>query len=71
MLSDPAFLICVERGRLESEALLLVESLRAWGGACAQAPVYAFAPRRDHHPEPATVARARGARGPLIDEPLV
>src|SRR5690349_16939311 len=58
--SDPAFLICVEHGRLESEAILLVESLRAWGGSCADAPVYAFAPRPDFQPEPATVERLVG-----------
>ena len=70
-MSDPGFLICVERGRLESEALLLVESLRTWGGACAQAPVYAFAPRPDHHPEPATVAALEALGVRYIDEPLV
>ena len=47
----PAFLICVEHGRLESEAILLVESLRAWGGACAESPVYAFAPRPEFQPD--------------------
>ena len=41
---QPAFLLCVEHGRLESEAILLVESLRKWGGSYADAPVYAFAP---------------------------
>jgi len=49
--SLPAFLICVEHGRLEGEAILLVESLRAWGGRCADSPVYAFAPRPDFKPE--------------------
>ena len=70
-MSDVAFLICVERGRLESEALLLVESLRAWGGAQAEAPVYAFAPRRGHEPEPATADRLAELGATLIAEPLV
>jgi len=69
--ATPAFLICVEHGRLESEAILLVESLRAWGGACAQAPVYAFAPRPGLHPEPATIERLEDLGVRVIDEPLV
>jgi len=67
----PAFLICVEHGRLESEAILLVESLRAWGGSCAQAPVYAFAPRPDFQPAPETVDRLTALGATFIDEPLV
>ncbi len=68
---DTGFLICVERGRLESEAELLVESLRAWGGAWADSPVYAFAPRRGHGPEPATVERLKGLGVTIVEEPLV
>lgn len=71
MSSETAFLICVERGRLESEAVLLVESLRAWGGAWGEAPVYAFAPRRDRGPDPATIDRLQGLGATLVDEPLV
>jgi hypothetical protein len=67
----PAFLICVEHGRLESEAILLVESLRAWGGTCAEAPVYAFAPRPGLAPERATVERLETLAVTVIDEPLV
>ena len=70
-LSEIAFLICVERGRLESEALLLIESLRAWGGAWADAPVYAFAPRPGHHPEPQTIERIEGLGATFVGEPLV
>lgn len=67
----PAFLICVEHGRLESEAILLVESLRRWGGSCAEAPVYAFAPRPDFQPEPATVERLAALGATFVNEPLV
>ena len=66
----PAFLICVERGRLETEALLLVESLREWGGAYAGAPVYAVAPRPGHEPERATVARLEELGARYVAEPL-
>jgi hypothetical protein len=67
----PAFLICVEHGRLESEAILLVESLRAWGGGCADAPVYAFAPRPGLLPKPDTVARLEELGVRVIEEALV
>ncbi len=67
----PAFLFCVEHGRLESEAILLVESLRAWGGACADAPVYGFAPRPEFRPEPATIERLEALGVTIVDEPLI
>jgi hypothetical protein len=69
--ADVAFLICVERGRLEGEALLLLESLRTWGGSLAEAPVYAFAPRPGHEPEPATAERLVELGTTLITDPLV
>ncbi len=71
MSASTAFLICVEHGRLESEAVLLVESLRAWGGAWSDSPVYAFAPRREHGPEQATVAQLEAQGATIVDEPLV
>lgn len=70
-LSEIAFLICVERGRLESEAVLLVESLRSWGGRWAQSPVYAFAPRAGHHPEPGTISELERLGATFVGEPLV
>lgn len=70
-MTDIAFLLCVEHGRLETEALLCVESLREFGGACAQAPVYAFAPRAGHEPEPATVERLEALGATVIAEPIV
>lgn len=70
-MTDLAFLICVERGRLESESVLLVESLRTWGGACAKAPVYAFSPRPEMAPDSATVGTLRRLDVEIVDEPLV
>ena len=55
----PAFVVCVERGRLEAQTLLLVESLRRWTGPVARASVVAVSPRRDHRPTPATLAALR------------
>lgn len=71
-MPDTAFLLCVERGRLETEALLLVESLREFGGAFAQAPVYAFAPRPGFEPDRSTVERLEALGGvTMVSEPLV
>jgi hypothetical protein len=41
------FLIRVARGKLEAQSLLLAESVRAWGGTLAGAPVYAFTSPED------------------------
>jgi hypothetical protein len=70
-MTEIAFIICVERGRLESEGILLVESLREWGGRLADAPVYAFAPRPDHRPGTDTVERLEALGATVVDEPLV
>lgn len=40
-----SFVCCVESGPLELQTLRLVESLRRWGGAFAQAPLFAVTPR--------------------------
>ncbi len=42
---DCSFVLSVEQGRLEAQAVLLVESLRRFGGAYANCPVYAISPR--------------------------
>jgi hypothetical protein len=44
---EVAFLIRVARGKLESQSLLFAESVRAWGGGLADAPVYAFTTPED------------------------
>jgi hypothetical protein len=43
-----AFLLCVERGFLEAQAVMLAESIRRFGGRLAGAEVHAFQPRPDH-----------------------
>jgi hypothetical protein len=43
--SDTTIYTCIESGRLEPEVLLMVRSLRAFGGRFAQCPVLAIAPR--------------------------
>jgi hypothetical protein len=56
-----AFLIRVARGKLEAQAVLLAESLRAWGGTLAGTPVYAFTIPEDR-PSEETMERL-GAHG--------
>ena len=46
-MAETAFLIRVARGKLESQSLLFVESVREWGGALAESPVYAFTSPED------------------------
>jgi hypothetical protein len=70
-VTDLAFLICVEHGRLENESLLLVESIRRWGGRAAEAPIYAFSPRPDFQPETATVERLKELGVDHITESLI
>ena len=65
-----AFLLCCERGPLEAQTLLCVESLRAFGGALADAPVYAFAPRPGSEPSADTVSALAGLDAVYVDEPL-
>lgn len=69
-MTDLGFLICVEHGRLEGESVLLAESIREWGGAAADAAIYAFAPRPAFQPEPATVDKLGALGVTYVDEPL-
>ena len=43
---DCSFVLSVERGKLEAQAVLLVESLRRFAGRYANCPIYAVSPRR-------------------------
>jgi hypothetical protein len=50
----PLIVTAIEAGPLEKEVRLLVESLRRWGGRCADARVIAVQPRGGPSPSPAT-----------------
>jgi hypothetical protein len=54
MDSNVAFVICTERGALERKSILLVRSLRRFGGRLKDAPVYSYAPRAGRDVTPAT-----------------
>jgi hypothetical protein len=49
-----SFLVCVEAGKLEEQALLLVRSIRRFWGSLADAPIFAVSPRAAHQPSAAT-----------------
>lgn len=59
LLSTGLFL-CIENNRLATEAILLIESLRRFGGSLANAPVYTFNPRGRGGLEAAVLDRLRG-----------
>jgi hypothetical protein len=45
--ANVAFVLCIERTAIEPQALLLVESIREFGGRYAAAPIVALSPRPD------------------------
>ena len=51
-----AFLLCVEAGALEPQALLLARSIRRWAGDYAGNPIHAFRPRVGPDLDPGTYA---------------
>lgn len=57
--AEAEFAVLVESGPLEAQALLLVESLRRFGGRHADAPVTVASPRPSRRPSPATVEALR------------
>ncbi|MCW2526459.1 MAG: hypothetical protein JWM76_1319 [Pseudonocardiales bacterium] len=60
-ISDVEFVVIVEAGPLEAQAVLLVESLRAYGGRHARASVSAVSPRMTRRPTRETVRALRRA----------
>lgn len=69
-MTDLAFLICVERGPLEAQAVLFSEALRRWGGDLAEAPLHAFAPRPEARPATATTDRLHELGVTYVEAPL-
>jgi hypothetical protein len=70
-VTNLAFLICVEHGRLENESVLLAESIRRWGGGAAESAVYAFSPRPDYQPDPETLERLEALGVKHVTESLI
>src|SRR5215216_1375040 len=68
---DCNFVLSVERGKLESQAILLVESLRRFGGRYANCPVYAVSPRPSWQMSPACQKILKSLGVHLIIEDLL
>jgi len=65
-----AFLLCTEKGALEMKSLLMVESLRTWGGRLANSHVYSFAPRFEMRPSSQTIKELESMKVKSIDKVL-
>src|SRR5215813_5915876 len=46
---EVGFVACIERGVLETQALLLFESIRRYAGCFSGCPIYALSPRQGHN----------------------
>jgi hypothetical protein len=65
-----AFLLCVENGNLENQALLLCHSIREFAGGFADAEIHAYSPRPANQPARATIDRLKELGAIHHDEPL-
>lgn len=63
-------IICTEKGYLEKYSLLLVRSLRQFGGKFAEIPVYSFSPRRDFKPSKITLEQLSLLNVEIINDDL-
>ncbi len=63
-------MLCVERNRLEPQALLCCESLRRFGGRFASAPIFAVSPRPNLALGSETRARLKELGVSVVVEPL-
>jgi hypothetical protein len=68
--TEIAFLICVEANRLETQARLLCESIRTFGGRYRQAPILAVSPRPHLALEAESQARLEALGVSYVVEPL-
>jgi hypothetical protein len=66
-----SFVLSVERGKLESQAVLLAESLREFGGGYANCPVYAVSPRPSQAVSEACRAKLKALGVQVIVEDLL
>jgi hypothetical protein len=69
--SSVAIVLSVEEGILEHQAILLVESLRRFGGPASDLPVYAISPRPARAPGADCLSSLRRLGATTIVEPLV
>ena len=63
------FVCCIEYGALEDQTLLMLRSLRRYGGALSNAPVLAVQPRRGPALRPSTVSELASLGTTLVVDP--
>jgi hypothetical protein len=68
--ASAAFVLCIENNETRGQALLLIESLRQFGGRFAKSPVFAVAPRRGLGVDAATRARLEELEATYHEEVL-
>ncbi len=67
---EVSFVTCLEANRLESQGLLLCESIRAFGGRYANSSIFGVSPRPDLALGPAARGRLRDLGVTYVVEPL-
>jgi hypothetical protein len=65
-----AFVLCIEENAIRPQALLLIESIRAFAGAHRNAQIWAVAPRPGLGVDDATRARLAALDATYVEEPL-
>ncbi len=69
-MNAPTFVLCIENNAIRSQALLLCESIRAFGGSHRRAPILAIAPRPGLGVDRETRARLDALDVEYAEEPL-
>src|SRR5262245_55970229 len=70
MVERPAFVLCIERNAICAQALLLIESIRAFAGAHRDAEIWAVAPRPGLGVDATTRERLDALRVTYVEKPL-
>src|SRR5690349_1271713 len=68
--AEAAFVLCIEDNETRPQALLLIESLRLFGGRFARSPVFAVAPRAGLGIDSATRRRLEALGATYHEAPL-
>lgn len=69
-MSQLSFLICTEKGILENQSRILVSSIRRFGGALKDCPIYSFQPRKSKKVSEETIKFFEQNNVTLIDREL-
>lgn len=70
MSAGPTFVLCIENNAIRPQALLLCESIRAFGGRHRAAPIVAVAPRAGQGVDRDTRSRLEAMDVDYVEQPL-